>query len=415
MNKDKVTIHDVARAANVSPATVSRVLNNSDHPVKPELKEKILLASKQLGYIPNLQARNLKSKKSTSIGIIIPSIANPFYPSIVRGIEDEIVSRNYHMSISSCDRDKERINYSIENMLAVNVQGIISIYIDEIPEAMFRLVKRGGIALNVVSNGICIPDMHTIMVDKVEECELAVQHLLDLGHKKVAMLFDKLDNSIRRSRLTGYKQVLGKAKIPYREEYVYIWGRDAIADVTESADKGYYLTKALLERTPEVTAFVCMNDAMALGAFKAVREAGKKVPDDYSIVGFDDLVFADSIDPSLTTVGLDQYLWGKKLAQYYFSLLEHPQVKESCVSEEKVLVKSRLIPRQSTKKIVLLYIFAHHSRCAKKSEKWKTISIYFLSEWKTFSSKNHLSGADDMIKESMFISAKKAIYSDYTV
>ena len=142
MNKDKVTIHDVARAANVSPATVSRVLNNSDHPVKPELKEKILLASKQLGYIPNLQARNLKSKKSTSIGIIIPSIANPFYPSIVRGIEDEIVSRNYHMSISSCDRDKERINYSIENMLAVNVQGIISIYIDEIPEAMFRLVKR---------------------------------------------------------------------------------------------------------------------------------------------------------------------------------------------------------------------------------------------------------------------------------
>ena len=328
MNKDKVTIHDVARAANVSPATVSRVLNNSDHPVKPELKEKILLASKQLGYIPNLQARNLKSKKSTSIGIIIPSIANPFYPSIVRGIEDEIVSRNYHMSISSCDRDKERINYSIENMLAVNVQGIISIYIDEIPEAMFRLVKRGGVALNVVSNGICIPDMHTIMVDKVEECELAVQHLLDLGHKKVAMLFDRLDNSIRRSRLTGYKQALGKAKIPYREEYVYIWGRDAIADV-------------------------CMNDAMALGAFKAVREAGKKVPDDYSIVGFDDLVFADSIDPSLTTVGLDQYLWGKKLAQYYFSLLEHPQVKESCVSEEEVLVKSRLIPRQSTKKIVL--------------------------------------------------------------
>ena len=163
MNKDKVTIHDVARAANVSPATVSRVLNNSDHPVKPELKEKILLASKQLGYIPNLQARNLKSKKSTSIGIIIPSIANPFYPSIVRGIEDEIVSRNYHMSISSCDRDKERINYSIENMLAVNVQGIISIYIDEIPEAMFRLVKRGGVALNVVSNGICIPDMHTTL------------------------------------------------------------------------------------------------------------------------------------------------------------------------------------------------------------------------------------------------------------
>ena len=130
MNKDKVTIRDVARVADVSPATVSRVLNNSDHPVKMEVRERILLASKQLGYIPNLQARNLKSRKSTSIGIIIPSIANPFYPSIVRGIEDEIVSRNYHMIISSCDRNMDRTNYSIENMLAVNVQGIISIYMD---------------------------------------------------------------------------------------------------------------------------------------------------------------------------------------------------------------------------------------------------------------------------------------------
>ena len=349
MNKDKVTIHDVAREAKTSPATVSRVLNNSEHPVKPELRERIMLVSKQLGYIPNLQARNLKSKKSTSIGIIIPSIANPFYPSIVRGIEDEIVSRNYHMIISSCDRDMERTNYSIENMLAVNVQGIISIYMDEVPEALFRLVRRGGIALNVVSNGICIPDMHTILVDKEEECGLAIQHLLEQGHRKIAMLFDRVDNSIRKGRLTGYRQMLGKADIPYREEYVYIWGRDAAYDVTESADKGYYLAKALLERTPEVTAIVCMNDAMALGAFKAVREVGKKVPDNYSIVGFDDLVFADSVYPSLTTVGLEKYLWGQKLAKYYFSLQEHPELKESRVSEKEVLVTSKLIVRQSTK------------------------------------------------------------------
>lgn len=349
MNKDKVTIHDVAREANTSPATVSRVLNNSEHPVKPELRERIMLVSKQLGYIPNLQARNLKSKKSTSIGIIIPSIANPFYPSIVRGIEDEIVSRNYHMIISSCDRDMERTNYSIENMLAVNVQGIISIYMDEVPEALFRLVRRGGIALNVVSNGICMPDMHTILVDKEEECGLAIQHLLEQGHRKIAMLLDRLDNSIRKGRLTGYKQMLGKADIPYREEYVYIWGRDAAFDVTESANKGYYLAKALLERTPEVTAVICMNDAMALGALKAVREKGKKVPDDYSLVGFDDLVFADSVYPSLTTVGLEKYLWGQKLAKYYFSLQEHTELKESCVSEKEVLVTSKLIVRQSTK------------------------------------------------------------------
>ena len=100
---------------------------------------------------------------------------------------------------------------SIENMHGQSTFRELSAFtLMRSPEAMFRLVKRGGVALNVVSNGICIPDMHTILVDKVEECGLAVQHLLDLGHKKVAMLFDKLDNSIRRSRLTGYKQVAGK-------------------------------------------------------------------------------------------------------------------------------------------------------------------------------------------------------------
>ncbi len=152
-----MTIYDIAKEAKVSPATVSRVLNHSSHPVKQELRERIIEASKRMGYIPNLQARNLKNQTSTSIGIIIPSIANPFYPSIVRGIEDEIVARNYHMIISSCDRNIERTNYSIENMLAVNVQGIISIYMDEVPQGLLKLTERGGTALNVVSNEARFP------------------------------------------------------------------------------------------------------------------------------------------------------------------------------------------------------------------------------------------------------------------
>lgn len=146
--------------------------------------------------------------------------------------------------------------------------------------------------------------------------------------------------------------------------------------MTESSDKGYYLTKAFLERTPEVTAVVCMNDAMALGALKAIRENGKKVPDDYSLIGFDDLVFADSVYPSLTTVGLEKYLWGQKLAKYYFSLLEHTEEKESCVSEEEVLVRSKLIVRQSTKKIVE---FAHSLwRVQKNPETENVCHLFFL-------------------------------------
>ena len=350
MNKNNVTIYDIAKAANVSPATVSRVMNNSSHPVKQELRERIMETSRNMGYIPNLQARNLKNQTSTSVGIIIPSIANPFYPSIVRGIEDEMVARNYHMIISSCDRDVERTNYSIENMLAVNVQGIISIYMDEVPSALLRFVERGGTAVNVVSNDVCLPHMHTILVDKVAECELAVRHLLKEGHRDIAFLLDKIDNSIRSKRLEGYRKVLEDAGIGYDDRYVYIFGKDVKqeAAVVESSEKGYLLAKAMLQRSPEVTAYICMNDVMALGALKAMRESGKHVPEDYSMISFDDLIFADSVHPALTTIGLDKYDWGRRLAGYYFGVLEEPDNRETVAREEEVLVPSRLIVRQST-------------------------------------------------------------------
>lgn len=351
MNKNNVTIYDIAREVGASPATVSRVMNNSTHPVKHELRERIKEVSRQLGYIPNFQARSLKNQTSTSVGVIIPSIANPFYPSIVRGIEDEMVSRNYHMIISSCDRNIERTNYSIENMLAVNVQGIISIYMDETPEALRKLVERGGVAVNVVANDICQPNMHTILVNKIAECELAVNHILELGHKRVAILLDKLDNTIRMKRQEGYRYTLEQAGQPYDPNLVYIWGRDVTGDTEDPAVKGYLLTKTMLERTPDVTAFICMNDNIALGAIRAIREAGKRIPEDYSMISFDDLIFADSVYPALTTVGLDKYNWGRKLAQYYFQKAENSQERESVAREDEVLISSKLIVRQSTKKV----------------------------------------------------------------
>ncbi len=351
MNKNNVTIYDIAREAGASPATVSRVLNHSKHPIKQEMRERILETSQRMGYIPNLQARSLKNQTSTTIGIIIPSIENPFYPSIVRGIEDEIVSRNYHMMLSSCDRDVQRTNYSIENMLAVNIQGIISIYMDEVPDALLKLVDRGGMSLNVVSNNVCLPRTHTVIVDKEAECMLAVNHLLQLGHRRIALILDKLDNSIRQKRLSGFQKALKEAGVPYNPAYTYILGKDIPDAPDHVAVKGYLLTKAMLERTPEVTAIVCMNDIMALGVLKAIREVGKKVPEDYSLVSFDDLDFSDSVHPALTTVGLDKYQWGRKLAKYYFRLLEHAECKDTIEKEVDVLVASRLIARQSTRRV----------------------------------------------------------------
>lgn len=347
--KSNVTIYDIAKHLNVSPSTVSRVMNNSTHPVKEELRRKILSAAKEMGYVPNLQARNLKNRSNPTVGVILPSIDNPFYPSIVRGIEDEMVQRNYYLTISSCDRDRDRTNYSIQNMLAANVEGIISVYLDEMSTSLKTYAERGGRVINVVANGMCYPNVHTILVDKAKECMLAMDYLTGNGHKKIALLLNEVTNSIRSSRLQGYKEGLDKSGIPINDAYIYIYGRDVPITVSpvESAKVGYLLAGELLKRSPEVTGIVCMNDNMSLGVLKAVNEAGRRIPEDYSLISFDDLVFAEAIVPPLTTVGLDKYEWGRSLAKYYFSLLKQDTVKESVAKEEDILIPSKLIIRQS--------------------------------------------------------------------
>lgn len=346
---ERVTIYDIAREAGASPATVSRVLNHSKHPVKQELREKIIKISDKLGYIPNLQARSLKRQTSNSVGVIIPSIANPFYPSIVKGIEDEIVNSNCHMLVFSSDEDIRRTNYSVETLVAMNVQGIISVYVDEISEALGKFAAGGGLVLNVTANKHAIPCAHTIFVDKVAECKRAMNYLISLGHRNIATIIDTLDISIRISRLEGYRQALAEAGIPFDDSFVYIYGRDVKKKTEDAAEKGYLLAKAMLKRSPQVSAFICMNDSMALGALKAIREAGKKIPEDYSMVSFDNLIFTDFVYPSFTTVGYDQYEWGHKLASYYFKLLKDTVKGPAVVQEKDVLSTSKLIIRQSTR------------------------------------------------------------------
>lgn len=321
------TIYDIATAVQLSPSTVSRVLTNSNHPIRPEVRALILETAKQMNYIPNVQARGLKTQNNPSVGIIIPSIENPFYPAVVRGIEDEGVKHGYSTYLCNCERSLTRTNQYIQNMLEQNVRGIISLFLDEMPPRLQDFVDRGGHMVSLSCADIQFPGAVTLEFDKVNEAKAAVQHLIDLGHTKIAFCMNTMDCRVRLDKFQGYKLALEENGIPYNPNYFYEYGVDCSDQVTRfdrpdadtDAVTGDAFVSAILARSPEVTAILCMNDIIALGVISALRQRALPVPNHYSIMGFDDAFFSPALTPALTTMGIHRYELGVSLMDKFFA------------------------------------------------------------------------------------------------
>lgn len=345
-----ITIYDIARELNISPCTVSRVLNNSAHPVKAEIRTRVLEATRRMGYVPNAQARNLKMQTSRSIGVLLPSISNPFYPSIMRGMEDEATSSGYMITFASCDKEPSHIDRHTQQMLEQNMCGIITLFLEYLPEHLSRYVMTGGCLVSLVEKDTTFPFAHNLTNDKQAEADAVALHLLDLGHRKIAYLSDEIDCHLREQRLRGICRTLEAAGLRPGEDYaVYINGRDIPLQSASSVDCGAELTQLLLARRQDITGVICMNDMMALGAMKVFREAHLSVPQDYSLVSFDDLFFAECIQPPLTTMRIEKYLWGQSMVRYLIDNLQQPSgEKQSVLSVESFMPASTLAVRGST-------------------------------------------------------------------
>jgi len=348
------TIYDIARLVKASPSTVSRVLTRSNHPVSSELRERILQAAKELNYIPNAQARYLKTQNNPSVGIIIPSIDNPFYPSLVRGMADAAMEQNYSIYLSNCDREYRLTDRQVQNLLELNVHGIISVYLDTMTPNLRSFVERGGILVSLSSENTAFEGAHNIRVDKLLETEIAVKHLLECGHHRIALFMDALNCQIRKDKVAGYRRTLKTAGIEPRDEDLYVYGTDCGQNDDSrgktDADRGETFVEAFLERTPECTAILCMNDILAMGVCSALRKRGYRVPEDFSVMGYDNLFISPYYYPPLTTVALDQYTWGQSLMRYLLSVIHHHESgtrNETCYPEN-LLEPVYLIRREST-------------------------------------------------------------------
>jgi LacI family transcriptional regulator len=325
-------IVDVALKARVSIATVSRVVNKSLHKVNPTTRERVLAAISEMDYRPNALAKGLLMKKTMTIGIIIPDISNPYYAEIVRGIQDVADQAGYAVTLHNTDKKPGGITRYIDLLREKSADGII--FSGGIINGHETLSILKELKERIVVIGRHEVDSPAVMVDNIDGAAQAVQHLLDIGHKRIGFIGGPDGSTTALDRLAGYKNTIAKNGLMFTQRLV--------KKGTWNPQSGYLLGMQLLKGKSRPTAIVAANDQMAFGAIKAAKELGLAVPEDLAVVGFDNIPLSSYFNPSLTTVEIPMHDLGAAAVRMLLNLI-------SGENFEKVkLFKTRLLVRGST-------------------------------------------------------------------
>lgn len=331
----KITIKDIARMAEVSTATVSKVVNNKDKNISDATRQKVLRIIKEHNYVPNRVASSMITKKTHSIGLVIPDITNPFFPEIARGVEDVANKFGYHVILCNSDNDiSKEISY-IEMLQEKMVDGIILTASSRRVADSLDLRKLSVPLITVDRDIEEVKVKGKVIVDNVSGAYEAVCYMFNKGYKRVLHLAGPLTSGPSIDRYEGYKKAHRDMEKELLDElfiegfYTSEWGYEGIIQI--------------LKKGIKFDSIFCGNDLIAMGAMKALREHDYKIPKDVGIVGFDDIYMATMIEPQLTTVHQPNYKMGSKAAQLLIDFIEGRTV----VNKVEVL-KTKLIIREST-------------------------------------------------------------------
>ena len=331
MNQSHVTIRDVAARAGVSHQTVSRVINESDR-VNPETRARVEAAIAEMGYRPNAIARFMSNGRTRTLACLSPNLTDYTFASIIEGAETEARQHGYFF-ISATAPDEASFTLLIEELIASRrTEGMIVInpFIDERSTLIPKGVKAVLLGARPRSE-----QFDSVSLDDQAAGQLAVQHLIDLGHHSIAHITGPLREDCSQDRCTGYETALLVAGI--KPDPTLIRAGDW------SATSGFEVVSQLLQQKTYFTALFAQNDRMAVGAIRGLREAGKRVPEDVSVIGFDDMPLASYFDPALTTMHQDTFTMGRLAA----SLLVHA-VEQQDESRKHLRLPAELVVRSST-------------------------------------------------------------------
>lgn len=332
-----IKIADVAIAAKVSPSTVSRALTKPDL-VAHETRERVLKAAQQLGYRPNKLARGLRKQKSRLLGLIVGDILAPFHATLAKGVQDAAEKHGYMVFLFNSDEQPEKEARYLQELQSHLPEGLLIVPTAKTRKHLQSLHNLRDLPIIELDRTSGSPGVHAVLVENVLGAREAVEHLIQLGHRRIGMVAGEPVITTAQERLEGYRQALEQAGIPYDDRL--------IANGYHKEEGGYAAAMELLRRPlhERPTALFVGNSEMAAGTVQAIRDLGLGMPDQISLVSFDDTRWAQLMEPALTVVAQPAYEIGFLACETLVSLLQ--QKKQ--VQSRTLRLKTRLLIRQST-------------------------------------------------------------------
>lgn len=337
----RATLKDVADLAGVSKATVSYILNDAKKTISPETRDRVQKAIEELGYIPNIGAASLSNNCSKLIGVVIPQtepgselmFKNSFYSEILSAIEYEARKRGYHIIISATDVNESYMRLVVER----NLDGVIAIGM--YPDNFYRQFKKIEVPVALIDSYCTDKYFHNIRIDDEYGGYLVTKYSIEKGHTKIGFLSGQIhENGVIKKRLEGYKRALNEAGIEFDAKRVY--------EGTVDYETGRVVAKRIASEHDDITCLVTTADILAIGAIKGFHEEGVSVPDDISIVGFDDLEISKYIAPGLTTVRQDISRKGTIATELLFE-----SMADSEMESKDIVLPFELVERGSVKNL----------------------------------------------------------------
>lgn len=333
----KVTIVDVAKKANVSVATVSRVVNGN-YPVKAATKEKVLQIIEELQYTPNMQARDLIKQKSSTIGVVVPSLSNMFFTEVINGIESYFNSTDYSIFLCITNHDSEKEIARVNELLARNVAGIIVVdpTIENCKSKYFdNIAKENPIVfVNGYNNSARVSSVSN---DEKFGGQIVMDYLIDNNHKNILFIrggssysYD-IKEKVYRNTMKDIKNL--------KEKFIINIGQGNSLETVSRAANAF---EEIISQNPDITAVFACNDLMAMGVVNACKKLKKKIPEEISIIGYDNIELSEMITPKLTTVDQNMFLLGENAA-----ILVIEKIENDNKYSKKILLNNTMIKRET--------------------------------------------------------------------
>jgi LacI family transcriptional regulator len=342
MPERPATLRDVAAAARVHPATASRALNPETRIlVSEDTARRVTAAAAKLGYRPNPVARSLRTRRSHTVGVLIPDLNNPLFPPIVRGLEDKLAAAGYVALIGNTDADASRERLIFEQMRARHVDGFV-LATATLHDRLLAEVAAADLPVVLMNRLSQDYSFSSVSVDNEQGGRMAISHLVRLGHTRIAHIAGPQEASTGVSRLRGFREGMAAHGLEVREELIAYAGRYTV-------EEGSRCAQELLTAHGGFTAVAAANDMLAVGCYTALDEAGLQCPDDISVIGFNDMPFIDRLRPPLTTVRFPHYQLGTEAAQLLLERIGEREapVKILYLAPELIVRKSVAAPAGS--------------------------------------------------------------------